>query len=285
MRKIIAIFIILAVSGCSTNQVKTGIASAPDSFKYQKPATPSLVLESSQTSPKLPTGPIFPLGKADSGNKADALSVNEEELKKNDSLFARIGRYIKKGIASWYGPGFHGRKTATGEVFDMYEMTAAHKTLPIPSYAEVTNLANNRTVVVKINDRGPYVGNRLLDLSYAAAKKLGIKDTGTGKVEIKAISPLQALPQIQQTAASHNKHVFLELGNFGSRSKAVNLHRKLAAQHLAEPVILASKVSKKGRYKIQMGPIKSSKSAEVLSYQLARLGIKDPQIVTETKQN
>jgi rare lipoprotein A len=278
MRKIIAIFIILIVSGCSTNQVKTGIATSTESFHYQKPPTPSLVLESSQTSPKLPTGPLFSL------NKPDPL-VNEEELKNNDSFLNRISRYIKKGIASWYGPGFHGRKTATGEIFDMYEMTAAHKTLPIPSYAEVTNLANNKTVVVKINDRGPYVGNRLLDLSYAAAKKLGIKDSGTGKVEIKSISPLQALPQIQKSAENQNKNVFLELGNFSSRIKAANLHRKLTALHLVEPVILASKVSKKSRYKVQMGPIKSSKSAEVLSYQLAKLGIKDPQIVTETKQN
>jgi len=268
----------LIVSGCSTNQVKTGIATSTESFHYQKPPTPSLVLESSQTSPKLPTGPLF------SSNKPDPL-VKEEELKNNDSFLNRISRYIKKGIASWYGPGFHGRKTATGEIFDMYEMTAAHKTLPIPSYAEVTNLANNKTVVVKINDRGPYVGNRLLDLSYAAAKKLGIKDSGTGKVEIKSISPLQALPQIQKSAENQNKNVFLELGNFSSRTKAANLHRKLTAQHLVEPVILASKASKKSRYKVQMGPIKSSKSAEVLSYQLAKLGIKDPQIVTETKQN
>jgi rare lipoprotein A len=86
--------------------------------------------------------------------------------------------------ASWYGPGFHGRKTANGERYNMYAMTAAHRTLPLSSYAEVTNLKNNRSVIVRINDRGPYYGNRVLDLSYAAAKELGIHKKGTGNVKI-----------------------------------------------------------------------------------------------------
>jgi rare lipoprotein A len=87
-----------------------------------------------------------------------------------------------QGIASWYGPRFHGKKTANGERFNMYAMTAAHKTLPLSSYAEVTNLKNHRSVIVRINDRGPYHGKRALDLSYAAAKELGI--SGLGSVQI-----------------------------------------------------------------------------------------------------
>lgn len=213
----------------------------------------------------------------ESGNK---LSSQEEE-----SLFPRLVRYIKKGVASWYGPGFHGRKTATGEIFNMYEMTAAHKTLPIPSYAEVTNLANNRTVVVKINDRGPYVGNRLLDLSYAAAKKLGIQGGGTGKVEIKAISPLQALPHIQKSAESQHKKVFMQLGSFGSQKKAMKLHQKLASNHLPAPTIVTAKGRQSTSYKVQLGPINSPENARQLSSQLARLGIKDPEFVAETRQN
>ncbi len=100
------------------------------------------------------------------------------------------------GRASWYGPKFHGKRTATGERYNMYAMTAAHKTLPLSSYAEVTNLKNHRTVIVRINDRGPYYGNRVMDLSYAAAKELGIQKVGTGSVEIKPISDNQALSQI-----------------------------------------------------------------------------------------
>ena len=207
----------------------------------------------------------------------------DKENPKPEGWLPRIARYIKKGIASWYGPGFHGRKTANGEIFNMYEMTAAHKTLPIPSYAEVTNLENNKTVVVRINDRGPYVGNRLLDLSYAAAKKLGIQGEGTGKVEIKAITPLQALPQIQKAAENQNKSVFFQVGSFGSQSKAMMLQGKIAANNLPEPTIRKALHKKKTQYKVQMGPIKSKETAETLAYQLARIGIKDPQIVTASR--
>ncbi|HBD12661.1 MAG TPA: septal ring lytic transglycosylase RlpA family lipoprotein, partial [Porticoccaceae bacterium] len=90
------------------------------------------------------------------------------------------------GIASWYGRKFHGRKTANGETFSMYAMTAAHRTLPIPCYVRVTNLANRRQVIVRINDRGPFHGDRLIDLSYAAAKKLGYEEGGTAQVEVVA---------------------------------------------------------------------------------------------------
>jgi len=97
--------------------------------------------------------------------------------------------YVERGIASWYGTKFHGKRTSSGEPYDMYAMTAAHKTLPIPTYAEVTNLLNGKRVIVKVNDRGPFKENRLIDLSYAAATKLGITDDGTGIVEVRAIDP------------------------------------------------------------------------------------------------
>lgn len=98
--------------------------------------------------------------------------------------------------ASWYGPGFHGKRTANGERFNMYAMTAAHKTLPLSSYAEVTNLKNHRSVIVRINDRGPYHGKRAMDLSYAAARELGIR--GTGSVQIKPLGRDQTLALLTQ---------------------------------------------------------------------------------------
>lgn len=97
--------------------------------------------------------------------------------------------HVEKGIASWYGKKFHGRKTSNGERYDMYAMTAAHKSLPLPTYAKVTNLENGRTAVVRINDRGPFHGDRVIDLSYAAARKLGVVRKGTAFVEVKAIDP------------------------------------------------------------------------------------------------
>lgn len=97
--------------------------------------------------------------------------------------------YVAEGIASWYGPKFQGKSTSSGESYDMYAMTAAHKTLPIPSYVEVTNLANGRKVVVRVNDRGPFEKGRLIDLSYIAALKLGIVGTGTARVRVRALTP------------------------------------------------------------------------------------------------
>jgi rare lipoprotein A len=102
----------------------------------------------------------------------------------------------RQGIASWYGPGFHGKKTANGEKFNMYAMTAAHRTLPLASYAEVTNLKNHRSVIVRINDRGPYHGKRAMDLSYAAAKELGIN--GLGSVQITPLKRNQSLALLGQ---------------------------------------------------------------------------------------
>ena len=98
--------------------------------------------------------------------------------------------HVERGLASWYGKKFHGRRTSSGERYNMYEMTAAHKTLPLPSYVRVTNVENGRTAVVKVNDRGPFHGSRVIDLSYSAAKKLGVVQKGTAMVEVRAIDPL-----------------------------------------------------------------------------------------------
>lgn len=102
--------------------------------------------------------------------------------------------YVERGIASWYGDKFHGKRTSSGDPYDMYGMTAAHKTLPLPTYARVTNLRNGRSIVVKINDRGPFVANRIIDLSYVGAAKLGLLGTGTGLVEVRALDPRRPDP-------------------------------------------------------------------------------------------
>jgi rare lipoprotein A len=105
--------------------------------------------------------------------------------------------YRKRGLASWYGPKFHGKRTSSGTPYDMYAMTAAHKSLPIPTYARVTHQDNGRSIVVKINDRGPFVGDRIIDLSYAAAVKLDMIDSGTAPVEVVALPPYQYLADYQ----------------------------------------------------------------------------------------
>lgn len=142
--------------------------------------------------------------------------VKSEELHKTANLSYKVAdkRYYPKrvieshvevGIASWYGPGFHGRKTSNGERFDMNQMTAAHPTLPIPSYVKVTNLSNGKTVVVRINDRGPFHGNRVLDLSKAAAQKLGFVDKGMAKVRVEQIIPKRGTASMPSAKARQTK--------------------------------------------------------------------------------
>ena len=114
--------------------------------------------------------------------------------------------YRERGIASWYGKKFHGEKTSTGEVYDMYGLTAAHPTLPLPSYARVTGVATGRSVIVRVNDRGPFLHDRVIDLSYAAAHRIGIAQKGSGEVEVEAIlpgtTPLRAAPSLPPVAAA-----------------------------------------------------------------------------------
>ena len=117
--------------------------------------------------------------------------------------------FTERGIASWYGTKFHGRRTSSGEPYDMYAMTAAHKTLPIPIFVEVTNLDNHRKIIVRVNDRGPFAEGRIIDLSYVAAKKLGIDTKGTGRVVIRAIDPRKKKKRC--TANSVKKHFHCQL--------------------------------------------------------------------------
>lgn len=260
MNKIIPILLIFILCSCSTEQIKTSDISSQ---------TPDTTVSTADQ--KLRHHSKLHFGGAASQN------TDEEE-----NLLPRIARYLKQGIASWYGPGFHGKKTASGEIYDMYAMTAAHNTLPIPSYARVTNLENQRSVIVRINDRGPFHGDRVMDLSYAAAKKLDLEQAGTGTVEIKAIAPEQALTQLQNTAEKQEKSVYLQVGSFDNKKKALKLQNKIAASHLPQPKILPSKHKGSTLYKVQMGPINSPASAHKLNLQLAKLGITATQFVTET---
>ncbi|MFZ2406364.1 MAG: septal ring lytic transglycosylase RlpA family protein [Methylobacter sp.] len=258
MNKIIPILLIFVLCSCTTEQVRISDISSPT----------SVTTASSRHYSSLNIG------------SSDTQNTSAEE----ENLLPRIARYLKQGVASWYGPEFHGKKTASGEIYDMYAMTAAHKTLPISSYARVTNLENQRSVIVRINDRGPFHGNRVMDLSYAAAQKLDLQQAGTGAVEIKAIAPEQALAHLKNTAEKQDKNVYLQVGTFGNKKKALKLQDKIAANHLPQPEILPSTHQGSTLYKVQMGPIDSSASARKLNIQLAKLGITATQFVTETDQ-
>ncbi|MES9861752.1 MAG: septal ring lytic transglycosylase RlpA family protein [Candidatus Thiodiazotropha sp. LLP2] len=193
--------------------------------------------------------------------------------------------YSARGIASWYGSKFHGQRTSSGEPYDMYAMTAAHKTLPLPSYARVTNLKNNRSVVVKINDRGPFHDNRLIDLSYSAAWKLGITGEGTGLVEVTTMEagtpepqpPRVATPVIKRKGAL--PELFLQVGAFGDSKNANRLKARLEEQLKTSVLIHGNDSSNDRVYRVQVGPIASVEMADHLSQQLSQLGIENPHVV------
>ncbi len=184
--------------------------------------------------------------------------------------------YVERGIASWYGSKFHGRRTSSGEPYDMYAMTAAHKTLPLPTYARVTNLRNGRSVVVKINDRGPFHGNRLIDLSYTAAAKLGILREGTGLVEVAALTPgRQAPPPPRAMKASlKSPDLFIQVGAFSKRYNAERLAERLADSLNRSIRIKRADDGEGGEvFRVQVGPLASVELADTLTDRLAQLGI------------
>lgn len=178
--------------------------------------------------------------------------------------------YSKTGIASWYGMKFDHHKTSNGEYYDVYKMTAAHKTLPLPTYVKVTNLENGRQVIVKVNDRGPFEKNRLIDLSYAAAKKLDITPKGTGLVKVTAINTNQftqhSPPQtVTYEKIYHKPVIYLQLGAYENFDNAKRLQK--AAHTLSSiPCKIYFTRSANGRmvYRVQFGPIPNVKTADHL---------------------
>ena len=197
--------------------------------------------------------------------------------------------FTQRGIASWYGPKFHGRRTSSGETYDMYKMTAAHKTLPLPTYLSVRNLSTGREIVVRVNDRGPFHGDRILDLSYAAASKLGIARQGTGLVEVKALVPGTGAPPAAGSSGVEQPRpqagpirLFVQAGAFRASENAAKLRSNLAAASTV-PVLVRRAATTAGRvmYRVWLGPLASVEDAVQLSQMLGVLGIESPRIVVE----
>jgi rare lipoprotein A len=241
----------------------------------------------------------------------DATLKTEAPLVRSNKPYSALGQqytpmtsyspYKQSGIASWYGKRYHGKKTSSGEVYDMYGMSGAHTTLPIPSYARVTNPANGRSVIVRINDRGPFKHDRLIDLSYAAAYKLRLTGQGSGLVEVEAIdtspaalaklqnqtatqaqSPAQPKPQtpvaadtpaqaVQSVPLNMSKtssattelagNYYVQAGAFKSEGNGDLLQKKIQALQLAENVGIAN-VYNNGLYRVKLGPYASRKEAD-----------------------
>ena len=188
--------------------------------------------------------------------------------------------YVERGVASWYGPTFHGLNTSSGEPYDMYSMSAAHKTLPLPTYARVTNLRNGRSVVVRINDRGPFVANRIIDLSYTAAARLDMLREGTTLVEVRALTP--GVPdELTRSAALPAPALYLQAGAFADEQNAQHLLARLQTAGLSGAFIASPLVGRSHLYRVRLGPIGSVAEFDQLSARLAALGVTDARLVLD----
>jgi rare lipoprotein A len=189
--------------------------------------------------------------------------------------------HVERGLASWYGPGFHAERTSSGEPYDMYAMTAAHKTLPIPAYVRVTHLENGRSVVVKVNDRGPFVGDRIIDLSYTAAHKLGMIRSGTAPVEIRVLDPGEetASPSPSPTASSMPPSIgvtrYVQAGAFGARVNAKAMLARLRGAGIDNALIREVNIAGRQWYRVQAGPVDQAAAVDALIERLQRAGVPD----------
>ncbi len=201
--------------------------------------------------------------------------------------------YVERGIASWYGTKFHGRPTSSFEPYDMYKFTAAHKTLPLPSFVRVTNLENGRSLIVRVNDRGPFHGGRIIDLSYAAALRLGVHAKGTAHVEVRAVSTAgtetpparqvastavrPAAPLAARGSASH----WLQIGSYGLRSNAASVEQRLREAGLNNHRSLQVEVGGRSIWRVQIGPLSTITDINRAQETVHELGFGTPQLVID----
>ncbi|MBD3670532.1 MAG: septal ring lytic transglycosylase RlpA family protein [Gammaproteobacteria bacterium] len=207
--------------------------------------------------------------------------------------------YRKRGIASWYGTKFHGRRTSSGEPYDMFAMTAAHKTLPIPCYARVTNLDTGKQIIVRVNDRGPFHPNRIIDLSYVAAAKLDMLKKGTARVEVEVIDPSapKAEPEVQQVAVKHrvdpepsqfpeaveassvkNTNLYLQVAAYAQKDNAEKARAELIMM-LDENITIRQPDG--DIFKLWVGPLETVEDADRVSAMLGERGYPQSHVIID----
>jgi rare lipoprotein A len=216
--------------------------------------------------------------------------------------------YKERGIASWYGKKFHGKPTSSGEIYDMHAMTAAHKTLPIPTDVRVTNLRNGKSIIVTVNDRGPFVDSRIIDLSHSAAQKLDMISAGTAFVEVETftgnarktslLTDTSDQPAVTKTAVAIANPIssaaaeptmdttvirlYLQVGAFGERLNAQKLQQQLSGHGISNVVIHYDEGREPALYRVRLGPISNVKEYDSLVERVGHIHIKDTHLVTET---
>lgn len=275
--------------------IKTGSADVAFMFGRYLVTAVGLLLLSGCGGPR-----VFVQADAVPGNEPLSRHGNPESyvaLGKRYFVMSSSRGYVEKGIASWYGKKFHGRKTSSGEKYDMYAMTAAHKTLPLPTYVRVTNLSNGRSVVVRVNDRGPFHSNRIIDLSYAAAQKLDMLRSGTALVEVRAVGDRPARP-VPTIAANANKavgevsvdwrdqsrlhnRIYVQVGAFASRQNADQLLNRLLQARFTDVQILNVDEQEQRLHRVRIGPLSTVSATDDVVARLEGMGLSEYQVVIE----
>ena len=259
--------LVLAVVACTsqpepTPESTTGEAQQSVPSRYQ------------QASDSAPPRSISPADVADAVPRPDPiLSVGNISPYTVNGVTYRIldnhKGYQVRGTASWYGAKFHGHETSNGEIYDLYQASAAHKTLPIPCYVRVTNLANGKSIVVRVNDRGPFHSDRVIDLSYGAAVKLGYMEAGTAQVEVQVIDVLGVDDRRGTVAGDYR---YLQLGAYSSENSARRLQDSLQAL-LAPPVFVSQVQSGESLlFRVRIGPMSGAQEIETVQGQLRMAG-------------
>jgi rare lipoprotein A len=237
----------------------------------------------------LPTPSAQSTSPIDVGAIPDAIPrVEPRSAKGNPPFYTVLGKryfvlassagYLERGVASWYGPGFHAQSTSNGERYDMYAMSAAHKTLPLPAYVQVTNLQNGRSVTVRVNDRGPFKDGRIVDLSYTAAAKLGMLRQGTAFVEVRAVTASQ---QTENPTVAPAGALFVQAGAFAAEANAAKLVTQLRAQGVSNANVRADQVNGQTLYRVRVGPVPTVPEFDRVVARLKKLGVADARLAAD----
>lgn len=293
------------LASCSTTRVDTSAVPGPavPSPAARGPAASAPASRPDEVFPDDGSGaPLVADPDADRGNPP-FYDVFGERYFVMDSGYG----YVEQGIASWYGEAFHGQPTSGGEPYDMYAMTAAHRTLPIPMWVEVTNLENGRRVVVEINDRGPFVDNRIIDLSFRAAEYLGMVEEGTALVEVRAlgvpgIGPVapaapatadadgagrgggssiigEALPDSPESGPRVLPQIFVQVGAFSERENADALAERLRLNGFADSFVVTDSEGGGPLHRVRIGPLDDADHTDEINAGLRSIGIDASQLI------
>ncbi len=299
----------LVVPMCALSAL--GLAACGASPPRERPASPTVVAPPPATSAPAP------------GSAPDAVPHPEPRSRNGNPPFydvfgkryyvlsSSVG-YVERGVASWYGPGFHKERTSTGEPYDMYGMTAAHKTLPLPVFVRVTNLQNGLSVVVRVNDRGPFVDNRIIDLSYTAASKLGMLRNGTAMVEVRSIdlteesstapivtaatlepltvAPAAASPEPGAPGGAAPGTVvppavvaalYIQAGAFSDPKNAERLADKLRGGGYGKVFVRENQIAGRRMFRVRIGPVPDVAEFDRIVAALERVGISDAHLALD----